>query len=94
MSTQIEIEGTESPDRDDELHAIGMELYDLQQRLKQLKKDEQAKREDAAALLKLRGIDHYHVDGVELWVESGPSKVKVRKDSGGGGLVITDDEEA
>lgn len=64
-------------------HALGLELYDLQERRMQLTKDEKAKRDEAAALLKLRGIDHYHVDGVELWVEPGPSKVKVRKDSGG-----------
>lgn len=82
--TQDEIPGTESPARDPELHALGMELYDLQTERMELTKREKAKREQIAAALHARKIDSYHVDGVELWLEAGVEKVKVRYGSDGG----------
>lgn len=82
--TQEEIPGTESPDRDAELHALGLELYDLQNRRMELTKAEKEKRQQIAAALHERKIDEYHVDGIELWLEPGVEKVKVRRDSDGG----------
>lgn len=78
---QTEIPGTASPDRDDVLHALGLELHDLQTRRMDLTKSEKAKRMEIAAALHSRKLEEYHVDGVELWLESGPEKVKVRRDS-------------
>lgn len=83
MPAQQELPGTESPKRDAELHALGMELYDLQSRRMDLTKLEKAKREAIAAALHSRKIDSYHCDGVELWLETG-EKVKVRCGSDGG----------
>jgi hypothetical protein len=81
--TQYEIPGTESPDRDPELHALALELYDLQSQRMDLTKREKATREEAAALLHRKKLDSYHCDGVQLWLE--PSeKVKVRYGSDGG----------
>lgn len=82
--TQDEIPGTESPARDPELHALGMELYDLQSRRMDLTKLEKAKREQIAAALHSRKIDSYSCDGIELWLEAGVEKVKVRYGSDGG----------
>lgn len=81
MPQQADLPGVESPDRDDELHALGLELYSLQEERMALTKEEKEKREVIAAALRKREIDHYHCDGVELWIEPGPSKVKVRKDA-------------
>lgn len=91
MAAQIEIEGTESPNRNPELHALGLELYGLQQERMDLTKEEKAKRDEIAGALKALGIDHYHCDGIELWLEPGPSKIKVRKDSDGGGSEAGED---
>lgn len=77
---QLEIDGTESPARDPELHALGLELYDLQNQRMDLTKAEKAKREEIAALMKTKRMKEYHVDGVLLWIEPGAPKVKVRMD--------------
>lgn len=80
---QQEITGTESPNRDAELHALGVELYDLQSRRMDLTKAEKEKRVQIAAALHARKLAEYHVDGIELWLEPGVEKVKVRRDSEG-----------
>lgn len=76
---QAEIPGTQSPDRIDDLHALGLEIYDLQEQRKKITK-ERVLRIRAAEQLKAHKIDHYHVDGVEVWAEPGPEKVKVAMD--------------
>jgi uncharacterized protein YggE len=78
MSTQIEIEGTESPDRDPELHALWLELVDLQEASAAAKAAEAKKREEAGAALKARGLTEYSVDGAALWIEP-HDKVKAKK---------------
>lgn len=76
---QQEIPGTESPNRDEELHALGLELYDLQSQRMELTKQEKDKRLEIAAALHARKQVQYDCDGVSLWLE--PSeKVKVRVD--------------
>jgi hypothetical protein len=82
---QAEIEGTESPQRNPELHALGLEIKTLEAERKEITKKEKTKRTEAAGALHALGIDRYHVDGVELWLEGGKEKVKVRLDSGDGG---------
>jgi hypothetical protein len=42
-AVQEELPGTESPNRDPELHTLGLELYDLQSERMQLTKDEKAR---------------------------------------------------
>jgi len=84
MAAQSEIPGTESPDRDPELHALGLELYDLQRERMHLTKDEKEKRLEIAALMHKKQITEYSVDGVELWIEPGAEKVMVKYASGGG----------
>lgn len=78
---QAEIPGTEAQARIPELHALGLELYDLQRERMDLTKQEKEKREEIAAELKKRELDEYHVDGVLLWIDPGKEKVKVRMDS-------------
>lgn len=78
---QEEIPGTESPNRDPELHALGLELYDLQTERAQLTKDEKAKREEIAAALHSRKQVQYDCDGVHLWLEP-TEKVKVKMGNG------------
>ena len=80
-AAQAELPGTESPNRDPELHALGLELYDLQTERMQLTKDEKAKREEIAAALHARKQVQYDCDGVHLWLE--PTE-KVRVKMGGG----------
>lgn len=77
---QLEVPGTESPDRIEELHALGLEIYDLQEKRKSITKEERQKRQVASATLKDHKIDHYHVDGVEVWAEPGGEKIKVKLD--------------
>lgn len=77
---QMEVPGTASPNRIDDLHALGVEIYDLQEQRKKITKDERVLRIRAAEQLKAHKIDHYHVDGVEVWAEPGPEKVKVAMD--------------
>jgi hypothetical protein len=77
---QMEVPGTASPNRIDDLHALGVEIYDLQEQRKKITKDERVLRIRAAEQLKAHHIDHYHVDGVEVWAEPGPEKVKVAMD--------------
>ena len=79
---QLEVPGTESPNRDPELHALGLELYDLQSQRMQLTKDEKAKREEIAAALHARKQVQYDCDGVHLWLEPGVEKVKVKMGEG------------
>ena len=82
---QLEVPDTQSPGRIQELHVLGLELYDLQNRRMELTKQEKAKRGEAGAALHSRGLTEYAADGVELWLE-GSEKVKVRMDA-------DDDEE-
>ena len=78
---QQEIPGTESPNRDQELHALGLELYALQSQRMDLTKQEKAKREEIAAALHARKQVQYDCDGISLWLE--PSeKVKVKVGNG------------
>lgn len=78
---QREIEGTESPGRNPELHALGLELHDLQSRRMELTKAEKAKREEAGAKLHALGLTEYECDGVSLWLEES-EKVKVKLGGG------------
>ena len=78
---QLEVPGTESPNRDAELHALGLELYDLQSQRMQLTKDEKEKRAEIAAALHARKQVQYDCDGVHLWLEE-TEKVKVKMGNG------------
>lgn len=78
---QAEIPGTESPNRDPELHAIGLGLLDLEERRKSIQGAEKDKRAEAAAALHKRNLKEYKVDGIDLWLE-GKESVKVKKDGG------------
>lgn len=80
-AAQAEIPGTESPNRDHELHALGLELYDLQTERMRLTKDEKTKREEIAAALHSRKQVQYDCDGVHLWLEP-TEKVKVKMGNG------------
>jgi hypothetical protein len=82
-AVQEEIPGTESPNRDPELHALGLELYDLQTERMRLTKDEKTKREEIAAALHSRKQVQYDCDGVHLWLEP-TEKVKVKMGNGNG----------
>lgn len=89
-AAQLEVPGTESPDRDPELHALGLELYALQSERMEATKLEKAKREEIAAALHARKQTQYDCDGVSLWLE--PSeKVKVKV---GGGSKDDEEEES
>lgn len=79
---QTEIEGTPSSERDEELHALGLELYDVRARRMELTKLEKQKASLIAARLHSMGIEEYKVDGIELWLEAGKESVKVRTDAG------------
>lgn len=71
-----------SPDRDPELHALGLELIDLEERSKAAKAAEKAKREECGAALRRRGLKEYGpIDDVSLWIE-GQEKVKAKKEGG------------
>lgn len=74
---QAEIEGTESPGRDPELHALALELFDLQERSMEWRKKDAEKRKEIAAALKDRDLDSYDCDGVSLWLKGADPKVKV-----------------
>ena len=78
---QEEIPGTESPDRIPELHALGLELLDLEERAREAKKAEKLKRAECGAELHRLGLEEYEVDGIELWIE-GKEQVKVRSEEG------------
>lgn len=69
------------PDRDPELHALGLELIELEGRKKDAIGAEKAKREEAGAALRSRGLREYDVDGVAIWIE-GKETVKVKRDGG------------
>jgi hypothetical protein len=77
---QAEIEGTESPARNPELHALGLEIKDLEGQRKEITVKEKEKRLEATGILHSLGLDHYHVDGIELTLE-GKEKLKVHLDS-------------
>lgn len=79
---QAEIDGTKSGERDEELHALGLELYDVRARRMELTKSEKQTAALIAARLHSMGIDEYKVDGIELWLEPGKESVKVRTDAG------------
>lgn len=69
-----------SPDRDPELHALGLELIDLEERSKAAKAAEKTKREECGAALRKRGLKEYGpIDDVSLWIE-GQEKVKAKKE--------------
>ena len=80
-----ELPGMESPARIPELHALAIELYDLQNERMDLTKREKAKREEVRVELEKRSMTDYVADGWELYLEAGTPKVKVRRDA--------DDEE-
>lgn len=75
---QEEIPGTESPNRDPELHALGIELAELQAERMDLTKREKDKRAQIAAALHERKQEQYDCDGVHLWLERGDEKVRVK----------------
>lgn len=78
---QEEIPGTESPDRDAELHALWLELVDLEEEAAGARAAVKAKREQAGAALHARGLSEYFVDGAELWIE--PKELVKAKKKGG-----------
>lgn|GEM_PF-6131910 len=78
---QLEVPGTESPDRIPELHALGLELLDLEEKARTAKAAEKKKRAECGAELHRQGLDEYEVDGIELWIE-GKEQVKVRSEEG------------
>jgi hypothetical protein len=85
---QDDLPGTESPNRDPELHALGMELYDLQNERVDLTKREKEKRGEIAAALHERKQEEYDCDGVHLWIEKGDEKVRVKV-----GVAVEDEED-
>lgn len=69
-----------SPDRDEELHALGLELILAEEESKDAKAAEKTKREECGAALRRRGMKEYGpIDGVSLWIE-GQEKVKAKKE--------------
>lgn len=74
---QAEIEGTESPGRIPELHVLGLELKDLQDRSMEARRKDADKRREIAALMDSLDMTEYDCDGVSVWVEGGKPKVKV-----------------
>lgn len=78
---QLEVPGTESPDRIPELHALGLELLDAEEKARVAKADEKKKREECGAELHRLGLTEYQVDGIELWIE-GKEQVKVKSEEG------------
>lgn len=77
---QEELPGTESPGRDDELHALALEIYEVQEERKQLTEKEAELRLKAGQRLDALGCDYYHEDGVEVWNEPKEAKLKVKLD--------------
>lgn len=75
---QDEIPGTESSNRDPELHALALELKTLQDERMQLTREESAKRAEVGAALRARKQTQYDCDGVHVWLEPGVEKVKVK----------------
>jgi hypothetical protein len=71
-----------SQDRDPELHALWLETVEAQDATKQAKEAEAKVKEAAGAALRARGIDHYKVDGADLWIEPGAAKVKAKRADG------------
>lgn len=80
-AVQEEIPGTESPDRDPELHALWQELVCLEEEAAEARGAVKAKREQAGAALHERGLSEYFVDGAELWIE--PKELVKAKKKGG-----------
>lgn len=80
---QIELEGTESPERNPELHALGLEIKAFETERKEITKKEKEKRLEATGILHSLNLTRYHVDGVELELE-GKEKLKVHLDTDGG----------
>lgn len=78
---QAEIPGTESPDRDPELHALWLELVALEEEAATARGDVKNKQAEASAALKKRGLTEYFVDGAQLWIEP-HEKIKTRKKGG------------
>lgn len=74
---QAEIEGTESPGRIPELHTLGLELKDIQDRSMEWRKKDHEKRQEIARLMGELKIEEYDEDGVSVWLEHGREKVKV-----------------
>lgn len=78
---QLEVPGTESPGRDPELHALGLEIIGLEADVKGARGRLKEKQEEAREALKERGIDSYVCDGVELWAEPQTPKIKAKRPS-------------
>lgn len=78
---QEEIPGTESPNRDPELHALWLELVALEEEAAEARGAVKAKREEAGNALHKRGLTEYFVDGAELWIEP-KETVKAKKKGG------------
>ncbi len=74
---QAEVPGTEGPGRIPELHALGLELKDIQDRSMEWRKKDTEKRKEVAAKLTELGLDDYDCDGVSVWREKGADRVKV-----------------
>jgi hypothetical protein len=81
---QAEIEGTESPARNPELHALGLEIKAFENERKDITKKEKGKRQEAIGIMHSLNITSYHVDGVQHELE-GKEKLKVSLDSDSGG---------
>lgn len=79
---QLEVPGTQHPARIDELHALGIEIKDVEQERMELTKREKEKRQMAKALLIAHKLKEYDVDGVHVWLEPQDEKVKVKLDGG------------
>ena len=74
---QDEIPGTESPGRIQELHVLGLQLKDIQDRSMDWRKKDSEKRSEIAATMERLNVTEYDMDGVSLWIEKGKTKVKV-----------------
>jgi hypothetical protein len=78
---QEEIPGTEPPDRDQELYAVGLNVLRLEEESRQAKKKEKTAREEAGALLRKKGLTEYKDRDVVLWIEP-DTKIKARRPAG------------
>lgn len=79
---QAEIPGTESPARIPELHALWLEIVALQEDVGAAREALKAKQDEARTALRKRGLDHYKIDGADLWAEPQPDRIKAKKPGG------------
>lgn len=60
-----------------ELHALGLELKDIQDRSMEWRKKDAEKRQEIARAMGELEVEEYDEDGVSLWLEKGKERVKV-----------------